>query len=126
MTNKNDIKHKIEQAALAEFKTVLAGGEEVQDVYKILTIYDGKPLLLTGTLNRITQDGYCMAVYNPEYSILERLDGHVAYAGNLLHKIVSNKCDLMLRIWIALGKKDYVSTFKEYSAQKPQTARFVV
>jgi hypothetical protein len=58
MTNKNDIKHKIEQAALAEFKTVLAGGEEVQDVYKILTIYDGKPLLLTGTLNRITKDGY--------------------------------------------------------------------
>jgi hypothetical protein len=71
-------------------------------------------------------NGYCMVVYNPEYSILERLDGHVAYAGNLLHKIVSNKCDLMLRIWISLGKKDYVSTFKEYSAQKPQTARFVV
>ena len=116
--NNTDLTEKIKKRTLDEFKSILNGSINYREEYKNLIMFEGKPLLITGNLNTVTEDGFCMAIYNPDNSVIDRIDGNTAYNKKHLRRIISKKCDLMLRTWIALGDTDDVCVFDKYEPKQ--------
>ena len=84
-----------------------------------------KPLLLIGNVHGRIQDGYCIAVLNPDKSLCDELVPS-AYGHKLLTEIVAKRCDLMVNIWIDAYKDKPVSSVRRYTTQKAQPSKFAV
>src|SRR5688572_6741997 len=90
--------------AVDVFKIILRSSAESGGTFRVLITAkvgnEEKPLLLVGNAHGHIEDGHVIAVWNPDRTILEKVEGGVAYASGLLKELVSGNCDAMLELWI--------------------------
>ncbi|MGE0086574.1 MAG: hypothetical protein AB7S75_19375 [Desulfococcaceae bacterium] len=82
--------------------------------------------LIVGNAHREVEDGHCIAIINPDESLLTQVVAGCAYTGDTLKNIVKGKCDLMIEIWIDVYKKDGVSEISRYQSRNMEPAKFTV
>jgi len=71
----------------------------------------GTPLLLVGNVHREFDDGYCIAVLNPDASLSKQLKPGVGYSSHILRELVSGHCDGMVAISIVGDDIRVTSTY---------------
>ena len=120
---------QVEKVAVDLWNNVLSVSPEDNGPFKMLvsmkTGDSTKPLLLVGNVHGRIQDGYCIAVLNPDKSLCDELVPG-GYSHKLLTEIVARRCDLMVNVWIDACKDRPVSSVRKYTARKCMPAKFVV
>lgn len=59
-----------------------------------------KPLLVLGHAHPSHGDGSCIAILNPDESLVRKIIPGCGYSSFILKGIVARKCDLALSLWI--------------------------
>ena len=124
------MKEKIKEVSTQLFNSVLKISANHQGTFRLvvtLQIDDqSKPLLVVGNAHSEVEDGHCIAVLNPEESLMNEVIAGCAYMGGSLKGIVQGKCDAMVELWIDAYKTDGISEISSYTSREPKDARFKV
>lgn len=124
------IAQHLRQLAAKQFWGVLPGSPGVHGWFKALATVeiDGelKPLLLVGSAHRNYQDGYCIAVLNPEQALVDEIPPGCAYTDSVLREQVRKRCDAAVLVLFGggAGKDGWVTG--SYSTKTPAPSRFGV
>ena len=68
-----------------------------------------KNLLVVGSVHRDFDDGYCVAVLDPDDKLVAQLNGGVGYTGPILKEMVAGRCKAMVHV-MCTGRKTYLAT----------------
>ncbi len=105
-------------------KTILKAlsTEDEKGIHKVINIeLDGKikPLFLVGYVSQEIEDGSCIAILNPDKDLISRIESNVGYSGAILKKIIAQKCDCMVQIWLDAYKKgnDRIAVLSKYKSR---------
>ncbi len=124
------MKERIKEVAIQLFKSVLLISTSHQGTFRLIVSVSidnaTKPLLLVGNAHSEVEDGHCIAILNPEESLMGEVVAGCTYMGNTLKNIVRGKCDAMVDLWIDAYKKDGVIVISSYTSREPKSARFKV
>jgi hypothetical protein len=85
-----------------------------------------KPLMLVGNLHAGYEDGYVIAILNPDPSLVDEVKPGVAIPTFLLNERVRKRCDLALMIVLNGPKASEASVIRCYTSRTPQPAKFAV
>jgi hypothetical protein len=67
----------------------------------------GKNLLVVGSIHRDYDDGFCVAVLNPDEALTEQLEGGVGYNAPALKHLVAGRCKAMVYV-MSQGRKSFL------------------
>ena len=124
------IAHQLRQLAARQFWSVLPGSPYAHGHFKavVATEIDGetKPLLLVGSAHRYFDDGYCIAVLNPEQALIDEIPPGCAYTDSALREQVRKRCDAAVLVLFGggAGKDGWVTG--SYTTKTPASSRFCV
>ena len=124
------MKKKIKEVSIHLFNSVLTISANQHGTFRLLVTIQiddqSKPLFIVGNAHSEIEDGHCIAVLNPEKSLMNEVIAGCAYTGSSLKGIVQGKCDAMVELWIDAYKTDGVGEISSYTSRAPQNARFEV
>jgi hypothetical protein len=108
---------QIKDVAAGIVKGLLASAGKVDvDFKRVISLEAGehKELLVVGRAHREFNDGYCIAVLNPNEALIERLNPSY-YNNALLKELVAGHCDAMVNVECTGDKTSLVTS---YTARK--------
>ena len=121
---------EIQQIAVDNFQCFLKSCSKSNATYRQLLTVEiedaATPLLLIGEAHGSVEDGYCIAILNPEESLLTEVKAGISYLTQDLLNKVTDRCDVMLKIWIEAYKNNRVNIIAKYEATLTRPARFLV
>ena len=89
-------------------RCMLASVPEDNGTFRLVSSMTSDPLsksvLLVGSTHRAFDDGYCIAILNPDEKLLEKINPGVGYTSKILQEIVRGHCDAALTSRLAGGK----------------------
>lgn len=107
---------EIQSLAAGVLKAILTSSAEDDVTFRsMLTTQSGgtnMPVLLVGKTHREFDDGYCIAILNPDTDLSKDLVPGVAYSRAMLKEIVAKRCDAMLMIWRVAGRVQEVGRYQ--------------
>lgn len=112
------------------FHTLQSAGSNEDSPFRMLADVniDGtvKPVLLLGNVHPHPEfrDGHCIAILNPDKTLLKRINPGVGISTPILKEIVERKCDLMLYLYIEAYCNRRVSRAGTYQARTPSLAKY--
>lgn len=119
---------KVEKVVSSLYSCALESSADKDVMFCILidVNLDGctKPLLVVGTTHPLYGDGSCIAVLNPDKSLLTKIIPGVGYSNFILKEIVQGKCDLTLSLWINTNAGISTQRSTQYKYRRPSPARF--
>lgn len=124
------IAQHLRQLAARQFWSVLPGSPHAHGRFKAVVTTDvegeTKPLLLVGSAHRNFDDGYCIAVLNPEHALIDEIPPGCAYTDSLLREQVRKRCDAAVLVLFGggAGKDGWVTG--SYTTKTPAPSRFCV
>lgn len=124
------ITQHLQQLAARQFWSVLPGSPDAHGRFKavVTTEIEGetKPLLLVGSAHRNFDDGYCIAVLNPEHALIDEIPPGCAYNDLILREQVRQRCDAAVLVLFGggAGKDGWVTG--SYTTKTPAPSRFCV
>lgn len=117
---------KIEKITLGVFSALIKDSNTGDGTFRITVManIDGspKPLLILGSTHARYEDGYCIAILNPDKSIVERLNPAVVYCD--IKEICAGRCDMMAEMFISLYQQEPVEFTDKYKARYPKEAKY--
>ena len=121
---------KVEKSCISLYLCALESSAGKDAMFRTLLDVDldgcTKPLLVIGTTHPWFGDGSCIAVLNPDKSLISKLKPGCGYGNFILKEIVQGKCDLMLSLWINTNVGFSVQLRTRYKCQRPTPARFSI
>ena len=124
------MKEKVKEIAVSLFKSVLKISSDQHGTFRLIVTAkiqdEDKPLLILGNAHSEIEDGHCIAILNPDKSILNKVVAGCSYPADSLKEIVGGKCDLTVDLWIDAYKTNGVSEISSYKARNPKPAQFKV
>jgi hypothetical protein len=124
------IAQHLQQLAARQFWSVLPGSPYAHGWFKALATVeiDGevKPLLLVGSAHRHFEDGYCIAVLNPEQALVDEIPPGCAYTNSVLREQVRKRCDAAVLVLFGGGSGQDGSVIGAYTTKTPTPSRFCV
>jgi len=104
---------QIQQVATAVLGAVLKSSPSDDAGIKTLVSaeIDGqqKQLLIVGNTHRFFHDANCIAILNPDDSLVSKIRPGVAYMSGALKEMVSGCCDSMLQLQM-IGRDSHITT----------------
>lgn len=95
---------KVEKVASSLYLCALRSSANESVMFRNLIDFhvDGckKPLLVLGHAHPSHGDGSCIAILNPDESLVSEIIPGCGYSSSILKEIVTRKCDLALSLWI--------------------------
>jgi hypothetical protein len=108
---------QIKDVAAGIVKGILASdGKPDVDFKRVISLEPGEhqELLVVGRAHREFNDGYCIAVLNPNEALIERLNP-AGYTCAILKELVAGHCDAMVKV---MCTGDRASLATSYTARK--------
>ncbi len=125
------IARHLQRVAARHFWSVIPDSPDAHGWFKALSTVDidgeVKPLLLVGSAHRHFEDGYCIAVLNPEQALVDEIPPGCAYNAPILRHQVRKRCDAAINVAFAGGGSVRTSEIiGSYISRTPAPARFCV
>ena len=129
----NDMKQiarHLQRVAARHFWSVIPDSPDAHGWFKALSTVDidgeVKPLLLVGSAHRYFEDGYCIAVLNPEQALVDEIPTGCAYTDSVLREQVRKRCDAAVLVLLGGGSGQDGSVIGAYTTKTPAPSRFCV
>lgn len=118
---------KVEKVVSSLYLSALESSAEKDAMFRTLMDVDldgsTKPLLVVGITHPWYGDGSCIAVLNPDKSLISKIKPGCGYCGFIWKEIVQGKCDLMLSLWINTNVGFSAQRGTQYENRRPSPAR---
>lgn len=113
---------QIQQISTAVLGAVLKNSLSEDAGIKTLvsTELDGQPkqLLIVGNAHRRFNDANCIAILNPDESLVSKINIGVAYMPSILKEMVARRCDAMVQLQM-IGEKSHITTSYQSRRRSP-------
>lgn len=110
---------QIQQAATSVLGAVLNNSpSDDAGIKSLLSVeIDGQQqqLLIVGNTHRYFDDANCIAILNPDESLVSKINIGVAYMSGILKEMVARRCDAMLQLQM-IGEESHITT--SYRSQR--------
>ena len=125
-----DLVETVKQIAVSFFRSILPFSAAQNGTFKALLSAkvgdEVKPLLLIGNAHSKIEDGHCIAVLNPDKTLVDSIIAGCGYDTGILKWKVAKRCDIALDVWVDAYKTDGVFVGTRYRSRSPQPAKFAV
>lgn len=119
---------KVEKIAASLFLCAIQSSAKTSVMFRNLIDVDidgsTKPLLVVGHAHPGYGDGSCIAILNPDKSLISKIIPGCGYSSFILKELVQRKCDLTLALCINIncGYRSVRGT--EYKCREPSLPKF--